>query len=220
MIEYHKIEGLYKRDMEGNKQLIIGEFRNPVVEHLKDNEWVFTEKVDGTNVRIHWDGHKVSFAGRTDRAEFHKDLTSRLEELFLTNEVEELFEQQFADKEVILFGEGYGAGIQKGGGDYQDHKDFILFDVMVGTMFLQREDVEMIAKSFGLDVVPVFATGTIDEAIELVKDKPVSKIGKCLHEIEGVVGTPKVRIFDVFGNRIIVKIKVKDFASVSSVKKP
>ena len=35
MIEYNKIDTLYKRDMEGSKRLLEGEFRNPTVEYLK-----------------------------------------------------------------------------------------------------------------------------------------------------------------------------------------
>lgn len=27
-------------------------------DYLKDNTWIFTEKVDGTNIRIMWDGGK------------------------------------------------------------------------------------------------------------------------------------------------------------------
>lgn len=199
--------------MDGNKQLIIDSYRNPAVEYLRNNKWLFTEKVDGTNVRIEWDGHKVTFGGRTERAEFHKDLTKRLEELTGSEETEQLFEQLFGLKQVTFFGEGYGAGIQKGGGDYNDHKDFILFDVAVDGMYLERPDVEELAKSFGLDVVPVFALCTIDKAIELVKTKPMSKIGKKQHVIEGLVGTPPVRMFDGYGNRIIVKVKVRDFVN-------
>lgn len=67
MIEYHKIETIFERDMDGSKKLIPGKFRNKTVEFLKDNTWVFTEKIDGTNIRIHWDGHKVEFGGRTGR---------------------------------------------------------------------------------------------------------------------------------------------------------
>lgn len=37
MVEYNKIETLWKRDMEGTKKLLEGEFRNPTVEFLKDN---------------------------------------------------------------------------------------------------------------------------------------------------------------------------------------
>ena len=153
--EYHKIETIFERDMEGNKKLIEGKFRNPLIEYLKDNEWIFTEKIDGTNIRICWDGHKVSFMGRTERAELHKDLVARLEELFGGNVNEELFEQKFGENQVMFIGEGYGSGIQKGGGDYKERKDFILFDVMVGDIFLERENIEEIAKTFNLEVVPI-----------------------------------------------------------------
>ena len=211
MKEYHKIETIFERDMDGNKKLIEGKFRNPLVEYLKDNEWVFTEKIDGTNIRIMWDGHKVTFNGRTDRAELHGHLVERLNELFSGNVNEELFEQKFGENQVMFIGEGYGAGIQKGGGDYIDRKDFILFDVMVNDIFLERENVEEIAKSFNLEVVPLIPVKTIGEAVEYVKSKPLSTVGKCLKEIEGVVGTPKYRITDFRGNRVIVKIKVEDF---------
>ena len=68
MREYHKIETLYERDIEGTKQLIEGKFRNPTVEYLRNLHWQWTEKVDGTNVRVFWDGHAVTFGGRTDKA--------------------------------------------------------------------------------------------------------------------------------------------------------
>mgnify|MGYP007071629025 FL=1 len=135
MIEYHKIETLFERDMEGNKKLIEGKFRSPVVEYLKDNEWIFTEKVDGTNIRVFWDGHKVSFAGRTDSAQIPTFLLTRLEQLFSGNTNEELFEQKFGETPAMLFGEGYGAKIQKGGGNYLDSVDFILFDVLFLRIF-------------------------------------------------------------------------------------
>lgn len=61
MREYHKIETLFERD-EKTKKLIEGKFRNETVRFLKDNMWDFTEKIDGTNIRILWDGHKVTFA--------------------------------------------------------------------------------------------------------------------------------------------------------------
>lgn len=209
MKEYHKIETLFERDMEGNKKLIEGKFRNECVEYLKDNQWIFTEKVDGTNVRVHWDGHKVSFGGRTDNAQMPMPLMERLKELFEGNTNEELFEQKFGENPVTFYGEGYGGKIQSGS-LYKETQDFILFDVMVGDTWLQRENVEDIAKSFGLDVVPVILEGTIQEAVDLVKTKPDSPIGKGKLS-EGLVGTPKARLTDFRGNRVIVKIKECDF---------
>ena len=210
MKEYHKIETLFKRDMEGNKKLIEGEFRNPLVEYLKDNKWIFTEKIDGTNVRVHWDGHNVVFGGRTDNAQMPSQLVQKLNSLFLGITNEQLFEQKFGVTPVTLYGEGYGGKIQ-GGGAYGAEQDFILFDVEVGDIFLERENVEEIAKAFNLKVVPILITGTIQEAIDYVKTKPNSTITEEVKESEGLVGTPVVRVFDFRGSRIVVKVKVCDF---------
>ena len=203
---YHKIETLFKREDFGKHKLLIGEYRNPTVEQCKNLEWMFTEKIDGTNIRIYWDGHKVSFNGRTDNAQLHKDLFQYLHDTFCTSEVEQVFEQNFGEKEVYLFGEGYGAGIQKGGG-YRKDKSFILFDVKIDGYFLSHQDMQGIANIFEVDVVPVVLTGTIDEAIEYVKTNEFSVVGDGTQPHEGLVGRLKEEMFDRFGNRMIVKIK-------------
>lgn len=206
---YHKIETIYNRAMDGTKKLIEGDWRNPTVQYLKNNYWEWTEKIDGTNIRIMWDGHKVSFGGRTERAQIPAHLVNKLNELFLTDEVEQLFEQEFGEMEVILFGEGYGYKIQNGG-LYRSDVSFILFDVMINGNYQPRESVGYIATILGLEVVPIVLTGDIDDAVEFVKTKPKSTIGNA--PMEGVVGRPMVEMQDRVGNRVIVKIKVKDFA--------
>ena len=215
MKEYHKIETLFERDLEGTKKLIEGKYRNECVEYLKDLSWTFTEKVDGTNIRIHWDGHKVSFGGRTDNAQIPGALVLKLNELFMGSETEQVFEQKFADTPVTLYGEGFGGKIQKGG-NYKQTQDFILFDVEVADTFLARENVEEIAKCFSLEVVPVVIIGTIQEAVDYIKTKPRSFIAENKEvEMEGVVGTPNARLFDFRHKRIVGKIKVKDFCFTS-----
>ena len=52
MVEYNKIETVYRRD-EKTKKLVIGEFNNPTLEFCKDLPWTFTEKVDGTS-NLRW----------------------------------------------------------------------------------------------------------------------------------------------------------------------
>ena len=207
MEEYHKIETLFERD-EKTKKLIEGKFRNETVEFLKDVKWQFTEKIDGTNIRVIWDGHKVSFAGRTDKAQIPAELTNRLVELFGGEVNEQLFEQKFGEIPVMLCGEGYGKGIQKGG-LYKDSQDFILFDVKIGGNWQPRESVENIAKYFGIDVVPIVLEGTIQDGVEFVKAQPMSKIGTA--KSEGLVGRPLVELRDRCTHRLIVKIKVNDF---------
>lgn len=205
--EYEKIETLYVRD-ENTKKLLEGKFRNEAVELLKDIQWEFTEKIDGTNIRIYWDGHKVQYFGRTDKAQIPSMLMNRLIELFGGNVNEEMFEQKFGDKEVILIGEGYGAKIQTGG-DYRPDNDFILFDVCIDGKYISRDGVKDIAHYFNIDVVPTIMVGKLLEGVEYVKNKPKSKIGTA--NSEGLVARPLVELKDGKGNRIIVKIKVCDF---------
>jgi hypothetical protein len=208
MIEYHKIEGLYARDMEGTKQLIEGVFRNPAVEFLKDNTWQFTEKIDGTNISVCWDGHTVTFNGRTEKAQIPAHLVNFLKATFGTPEAEQIFEEKFGETPVILFGEGYGPKIQSGGA-YRPDVSFILFDVLISNNWQPRESVEDIAKAFGIDVVPIIFEGTIQEGVDFVKTKPKSTIGTA--NMEGLVGRPKIEMRDRCGKRVIVKIKVADF---------
>lgn len=210
MHEYHKIDGLFKRD-EATKQLMDGVYRSPVVEYLANNEWIFTEKIDGTNIRVYWDGHRVAFGGRTYRAQIPGPLMTKLEELFGGEVNEQIFEEHFGGKEVTLYGEGYGAKIQNGG-DYRPDQNFILFDANVCGVWLNRENVEAVARYFGIDVVPVILRGTMQEAIEYVKTRPASTIGTA--KMEGLVGRPAFELLTANSNRLIVKIKVRDFEEI------
>lgn len=210
MKEYPKIETIFNRDTTGTKKLIPGSYRNETVKYLSEFTWVWTEKIDGTNIRIHWNGHKITFGGRTDKAQIPVELINWLNDKFINIETEELFEQKFGESEVTLYGEGYGCKIQKGGGNYiPDGVSFILFDVLINDIWLTRDSVEDIAKTFAIDVVPVVGVGDLDDAVEYVRSKPNSKIGTA--KMEGVVARPIVELFDRTGHRLIVKIKACDF---------
>lgn len=209
MTEYHKIETLFERDTTGTKKLIEGAFRSPAVEYLANNEWEFTEKIDGTNIRIRWDGHKIEFGGRTERSQIPCHLTSKLHYIFMNNETEQLFEQKFGEHDVILFGEGYGHKIQKRGDSYRSDVGFILFDVMIDGKYQNRYSVEDVAQCFGLEIVPIILRGTIQDGIDFVKSNPDSTIGTA--KMEGLVGRPRIELNDRCGKRVIVKIRVCDF---------
>ena len=214
MREYPKIETIFSRDTEGTKKLIFGTYRDETVKYLRFNNWQFTEKIDGTNISVEWDGHAVSFHGRTERAQIPKHLLEYLEKTFLTTEAEELFEQTYGDKNVILYGEGYGAKIQNGG-NYRSDVSFILFDVLIGDNWQEREWVEKTAKMFGIDVVPVVFIGSLEEGIDYVMEHHPSTIGTAM--MEGIVGRPMVEMRDRLGKRIIVKIKWEDFKEFAKI---
>ena len=52
MKEYHKIQSIYKRD-EKTRKFIEGQWSLPEFEYLQNNRWLWTDKVDGTNIRVY-----------------------------------------------------------------------------------------------------------------------------------------------------------------------
>jgi len=211
MNTYQKINTIFKRDMANRGKLIEGQFSEPEMEYLKDNEWIFTEKVDGTNIRIMWNGEKIKYGGKTDKAQLPMDLVENLHKLF--DDKIELFKETFIPPEgqevaVCFYGEGYGAGIQKGG-CYRQDKGFVLLDIKIGHLWLNREDVEDIAKKFGIDIVPIVGSGTIKDMIDVVKKGFKSQWGDFI--AEGIVARPKVELRTRRGDRVITKIKYVDF---------
>lgn len=215
MNEYHKITTLFKRNPKNMRFVFEGQWAEPEIEWLKDNKWVWTEKVDGTNIRVMWNGTAVSFGGKTDNAQIYVPLINKLAGLFDTTPKRQLFKEMFNDPEkelpqVCLYGEGYGARIQKGGGNYKkDDVDFVLFDVKIGETWLERKNVEDIAVKLGIKIVPIVGEGTLLQAVELIKGGLKSQWGDFL--AEGLVCRPEVELRNRRGHRIITKIKARDF---------
>ena len=198
--------------MEVDKKFIIGEWVTPELKYLKDLDWVWTEKIDGTNIRIMWDGKDVVYGGRSDNASLPVPLIYKLNEMFNVLPQRQKFIADFGEEEVdvVFYGEGYGAKIQKGGGNYiADGVSFVLFDVAVNGIYLERENVEDIAKKFGIKVVPIIGHGTLDEAIEMTKKGFNSQWGDFI--AEGLVARPRVEMRTRRGDRLITKVKYKDF---------
>jgi hypothetical protein len=204
MKEYHKIQSIFKRDEKTHK-FIIGEYSRPEFKYLEGNKWIFTEKVDGTNIRVNWDLNKVEIGGRTDNTQLHIDLLTELQRLFPV----EKFNSLYPDTQMTLYGEGYGAGIQKGGGNYSQKKTFVLFDVLIGEYWLSRENIIDIANRLEINYVPVIGWGNISYMIDIVKNGLKSKWGDFI--AEGIVARPECELFARNGQRIITKIKHKDF---------
>lgn len=209
MKEYHKIQTVLKRNPETKfKTLLEGDFALDEFRYLQDNEWVFTEKVDGTNIRVMFNGQDVTFGGKTDSAQIPAFLVTALNNKFLTMEQKEKMKEVFPDG-VCLYGEGYGAKIQKGGGNYRQDQGFVLFDIKIGDWWLQRGDVEDIATKLSLDIVPIIGKGTLREMIDKTRVGFNSIWGN--FQAEGIVARPLIELKSRNGERIITKIKHKDF---------
>ena len=209
MNQYHKIQTIFKRDPDTKfKTLIIGDYSLPEFEYLKNNVWVFTEKVDGTNIRIMWDGKDITFGGKTDNAQIPAFLVKKLQDTFLPQI--DKFKEKFGEEgNVCLYGEGYGAKIQGIGGNYRSDQDFVLFDIKIKDWWLNREDVEDISDFLEIGIVPIISQGTLDNMINIVSLGFNSRWGAFL--AEGLVARPKIELKTRSGQRIITKLKYKDF---------
>lgn len=207
MKHYHKIQTIFKREIKNQGKIIEGEYSLPELEYLKNNIWIFTEKVNGTNIRILWNGKRINFGGKTDNAQLPVKLLYKLQEIF--DEKTEQFKNIFEEDEVCLYGEGYGAGTAKGSGNYSKDPNFVLFDVKIGEWWLERKNIEDIASKLNLTVVPIIGLGTLSDMIEITRKGFNSQWGNFI--AEGIVARPQVELKCRNGDRLITKIKYCDF---------
>lgn len=207
-MEYHKIETLFERD---TRSFIVDPTRLKASVLGTIREWDVTEKIDGTNIRVMLseDGN-MAFGGRSDAAQIPADLVKYLMATFDPQKLQAALWLEGAPANVVLYGEGYGPGIQKGGGLYRGDKSFVLFDVLVaGKWWLGCEDVADIAVKLGIDTVPYLGRMTLDQIVETVRELFPSKLGTAMSE--GIVARPIETLFDKRMKRIIIKLKTKDF---------
>jgi hypothetical protein len=217
MSEYHKIETLFER----NEKFIVDplKLKHPVVATI--STWDVTEKVDGTNIRVMMsDAGDVTFGGRTDKAQMPTGLIQYLINTFTPSKMRAAFEIESGPlPSVILYGEGYGAGIQKGG-CYRPDKAFRLFDVLVGgKWWLDRANTCDVASKLEIQTVPYLGRWSLPEIVNAVRNGVTSKValedcGKGDVMAEGIVARPIETLFDKKGNRLIIKLKTKDFGKV------
>ncbi len=222
MVEFPKIETLYVRDEKTHK-VIPGQIRCPEFKLVGD--WFLTEKVDGTNVRIGYKDGQVELGGKTDSAQMPVKLMAYLHKTFTPEKLEEFFPEAGRNpdpgfEEVVLFGEGYGAGIGKGG-IYRPDMAFRLFDVKVGDWWLEPDDITNVANKLGVKTVPFlgFVSRPFPTSIEGMKNIP--GVGESIvaredggHpgvSMEGIVARTVPMLFTRRGNRLIWKLKFRDF---------
>jgi len=235
--EYHKIQGVYKRDSKGN--FIIGDYSLDVFKQLENTVWRWTEKIDGTNIRIGIDpgvrqvgaayvlDHEpiIAFGGHHGKSQIHPPLKDYLDHEILQDAARI---QATLTNPVILYGEGYGGKIQSGAVTYGYPRDpsFIVFDIFVpdetnplGGYWLDYDKVVGLSASLGLITVPLAnlpsspcGLATLKQAIVDIRwHGCIGDLGRIRQPAEGIVGTPLVPLFDRRGHRIITKIKARDF---------
>lgn len=210
---YHHINAPTIQDDEWGKthkkrKLIIESgcgYRTKALEYLCYQEWNFKRKIDGANLRVQWNGEQALWNGKSNSFACGANLTEYMNETFL----EEIFEEKFGrDKVVTLFGEHMGPKVQ--GNELGLKKDeFILYDVNIDGTWLDMNGIRETAEYFKIRTVydlmdNEYPYDTLDELIRRVSSGEFA-------QWEGIVATPEVELRDQNGQRIIVKIKNRDY---------
>lgn len=225
--EYPKIETLFVRD---EKFKVTDELRLP--EFGIPRTWHVTEKVDGTNIRVCFDQSeplfpRVSIHGRTDAAQIPPFLFERLNILFHYSRFADVYGPDDFQR-IVLYGEGYGARIQKGGGNYMrvteenpHGVDFRLFDVLVTNKhgrdwWLNWAGVVETAAKLRVNTVPVLHLAAdlmgIIEPVRAGIPSVVSREDSQQEYVsEGIVARTDPYLYTSRGQRLMFKLKTKDF---------
>jgi hypothetical protein len=219
MRNYPKINTIFPRDDKGNIKR--EKYCAPEFESI--NRWTFTEKIDGMNivVRFHLGGSFgfedkwcITFGGKTDNAQIPVKLLDYLKKTFLDNQnkfIEYFLIHDKSVKDIIIHGEGYGEGIQKGG-DYSKEQRFVAFDMEIDNWWLEQDHSRSICSELGIDFVPKIELNSIPEAIDFIENKkPLSHLAEKERPMEGIVATSYPLMLFRNGEPIKWKLKQKDF---------
>ena len=178
----------------------------------------------------------VDYKGKTDNANIHQKLLQHLTETYPAEKVlaslglkafipyEEWAEHKWQTYDDIperytIYGDGYGAKIQKAGGNYiANGNGFIVFDVKVDDLYLLCSARDEIAAKLGAPVVPFIGMMTLDEAIDFVRTGFKSRIAENKDFMaEGLVIRNELGLKNRRGERIITKLKTCDFQKYKAV---
>jgi hypothetical protein len=225
MYKYPKIDSLFERDKETFKVTKI--IRLPEFKNIKN--WLLTEKIDGTNIRIIYQPgepqriqqEKLLFRGKSDNAQMPTYLLEVLQKMFTIEKFKKVIGDGEEPKQgICLYGEGYGQKIQKGGGDYNPGNSFRLFDVWIDGWWLEWDKVCEIAEMMGIKTAPeIQRNADLEFGFHLLENKITSKVAYEENDedrnnkyIEGIVARAYPMMLFRNGTPIKWKLKYSDFS--------
>ncbi len=211
---YPKIETLYERDPKTFK--VTNKLRHPEFDLVK--QWLVTEKVAGTNMRIELSPTRISYRGKTETSQMPTVLLDWFAEHAPYEKVAACFDPGTI---ATIFGEGYGVGIQKGGVYRNEGVAFRIFDVAVigeedHVWWLNWDNVRDVALKLDMACVPLINYAEkLGQAVLLHDDNSVvadADKGDSEVKQEGIVCRTDPLLFMRDGSRLMWKLKRKDFA--------
>ena len=188
---------------------------------LPKGKWIKTEKIDGTNIRIIFTkmdelGNRDILIGSRKLILNDQDKTSKIYYDCIKGVNLYKLKEYFKDikSTIVIYAEGYGAGVQKGG-IYSKNKNFRVFDIRIDEAYQDFVYVEKVCIDNQLNIVPV-----IDEIEEITFGECISSLNRLNNTLmtdgeggkpEGIVYKFEPVLLNKYKERLIFKVKFKDF---------
>lgn len=216
-MKYHHIDAPTKANEELFQQKKIRKLRVPNKDgaFYREKEyytlaytfWHYKRKLDGENIRVYWNGEQALWNGKSNNFQCNAEFSEYMNSTF----IEEIFEEKFGrDASVYLFGEHMGPKVQGNELSLENH-EFVLYDVNINGTWLSAEQIVEIATYFNIRTCYDFMdgeirnfVGSLPQLIERVHDGEFK-------DWEGIVATPLIELRNQKNQRIITKIKNKDY---------
>ena len=205
---YPKIPTIFKRDSFDNfRYVAVDLWSSSELKYLASLEWEWSELIEGVLIRLCWDGALLSIRGKN----LSTKAPAQIEKQFIRAQatLKSKFLSFFGSEgHVSFFCIAFGSHLKQGG-KYGKTQQINVFDINIEDNWLQRDDIKSMCNKFDLNPIPIVGTGSLNNMIGKVEKGFNSYYGNFL--AAGIVARPLVELKDHFNNRIITKLKYKDF---------
>lgn len=226
-VKYNSIENSYR-------EKFIDHAWQECENELRSQIFFVSDKIDGSNLGITYifDEDKVEFQSRNQIVEDNfmgmNEIAPDLEKgiRLLVEKYKDIYSRPLFGynskvKQMTIFGELFGRGIQKKI-NYGPNKYFRFFDVLTiledGTHIWAWQDLLKDFENEHLKQVPVYFSGPFKECLEYDVENQVTPLSVKGEITEGVVIKPQRTVFTKIGSRFILKKKTKAFSEISKPK--
>jgi len=168
------------------------------------NYWLVTEKMDGMSVILSANSENYGIHGRSPNTQFTPEQESFLHDQ-TSAAIGRLSKHILYDgKKVDIYAELVGPGVNGNSHNFKDLQLYV-FDVRINDFWLDWTNTASVAQDADLVTVPVIYTMTLPEIVRLVRDTPQTEY------FEGIVARSDPYLYNNKGERLMFKLKAKDF---------
>ena len=124
-----------------------GAWTSPELASLHNTTWHGTEKIDGTNIRIGWDGTTATFHGREHKQGNLPPDHTGIPQLLKTTFSTAALAAAYPGKPLTFYVEAFGPGIARLGRLYGTQPQLRLLDVYINDIWLEPHNLRNVAET-------------------------------------------------------------------------